>query len=152
MTHNLYTIYSPKGEMLEVSKPNFDDLRKHYGWKPQPPVGLTSEKAIAAATVTEETTDGEGTNEGTNEGTAGSDGTGVESPELPDTGNAGTDANVEGGGDEGSSGEVAAVTTSDERAALIAELAEKYDFNADKRWNVAKLTIKRDELAAAAAK
>lgn len=112
----LFTIYSPKGEKFEVSKPNFHDLRTHYGWSPQPPVADTSTVAVATATVEPKVEE------------PAPDEQVVET--APETDEA--DAPV------------------DEKSALIAELKDRFGFEADKRQNVIKLRMKRDELAAAA--
>ncbi len=135
----LHTIYSPQGEKFEVSKPNFDDLRRHYGWSNTPPD--TSAAAIAAAT--KDNSHGEKAN------AAGATRAAEPTPVPAEAGSAEQGGTEAGEGREEGAAE-AEVNPADEKAALIAELKDRFNFDADKRWNVTKLTAKRDELAAAA--
>lgn len=135
---NLLTIYSPQGERHEVSKPNFIDLSRHYGWTAHPPVLET--KATNDAS--------------TNEAAAGSGSAGVATAELSnagDTGAGSTDGRSDEGGSEGegeSGGPDGVLTGADEKAALIAELKDRFDYDADKRLSVSKLKAKLADLEA----
>lgn len=138
----LYDIYSKTGEKFEVSKPNFDDLRTHYGFTANPPE--TSTAAIAAV-IKDTPADGEeshpaavhqerGSEEG--ERSAAEAGLGTAEPAA---------VPAEAGSEEGASEEEVSG-----KAAAIAALKDRHNFDADKRWAEAKLNAKLAELDEAA--
>lgn len=136
----LFDIYSPSGEKFEVSKPNFDDLRKHYSFTPNPPE--TSTVAIATV-IKDETTDGEDSSavhqeRSSEEGERSAAEAGSSTTES-------TAVPTEAGSEESTSEEEVS-----EKTALQNALKERHDFDADKRWNVVKLAAKLAELDEAA--
>lgn len=123
---NLLTIYSPKGEKFEVTKLNFHDLKTHYGWSPTPPSASTA--AVAAATV---------------EPVKKSE----EAPVVETTAEEPVTSEVT----ETAAAEVPEETPVDEKTALIEELKQRFDYDADKRLSVAKLKMKLAEFEEGAA-
>lgn len=130
---NLVTIYSPKGEKHEVSKPNFIDLSRHYGWTGHPPIVAKKadedETLNATAAITP-----------------------VASVELPNADAGITDEPEDVGNairtesESDSSGTDGVLTGAEEKSNLIAELKARFDYDADKRLSFSKLMAKFEDL------
>jgi len=133
---NLITVFAPDGSKHEVSRPNFLDLTRHYGWTTSPPAPVPKDKKheteFKPAAITQPANSGE-TSDGVATGSDVDDGAGL----------------GEGEGSDGGADGV--LSSAEEKAALIADLKERFDYDADKRLSVTKLKAKLVDLETNAA-
>jgi hypothetical protein len=145
---SLYTIYSPQGEMFEVTRLNYLDLTSHAGWSNTPP--STSVAAIVAAETPQEPAAAPQAPEAT-----------AEAPQAPEAAPAAPEAAPADETTEETSEETAEKPAFDREAAearyaalskddMRHLLKDQFGFDADGRTSLPKLVAKAVELEEAA--